>query len=265
MKIKIILENEKLKPVYKTMGSGGCDLVANIEETVLIQPNSVKEFGTGIRMHIVNPSYAGIILPRSGKGNEGLIIASTVGLIDSDHQGEMKLTMWNRSNRPIEILPYEAIAQLVIIPVIQASWLIVDEFDEVTERGEGGHGSTGRFNDYDVSQNVFGNFNLDERINDHRKEMDMHKGDRELIYSQHAGPSIKRLLTGAWLTKENVYEEKLKSDRACDAKKINLMELKLNKGNPTQEEMREFFHLRSEFIKNWGVSASVYPCIQESD
>lgn len=142
MKVKMIVQNEKLIPHYKTIGSGACDLVANIANPITLEPSSQAMIGTGIKIHIKDDNVAGYILPRSGKGTQGLVLGNLVGFIDSDFQGEIKIPLWNRSKAPITIQPYDAVAQFILAPVIKAEWEIVGSFDEETQRGEGGFGHT---------------------------------------------------------------------------------------------------------------------------
>ncbi|PID51433.1 MAG: dUTP diphosphatase [Pasteurellales bacterium] len=130
-------------PQYATEGSAGLDLRAMLDETVELQPNERILINTGMAVYIKNPLYAGIILPRSGLGHKhGIVLGNLVGLVDSDYQGELKVSLWNSSNRSFTIEPYDRIAQFVIMPVIQAQFNIVDEFCE-TERGTGGFGHSG--------------------------------------------------------------------------------------------------------------------------
>lgn len=135
----------------KTPGSAGIDLVAatfygdEVAEDLgytFIQPGQVVMIGTGIAIHISDPGYAGLILPRSGLGNKGLVLGNLVGLIDSDYQGELKVSAWNRSSDAIQINRMDRIAQLVIVPVMVPEFVIVDSFGE-SARGAGGFGSTG--------------------------------------------------------------------------------------------------------------------------
>lgn len=131
-------------PQYETSGSAGMDLRACLNEPMTIEPGETQLIGTGIAMYIGDPGYAATILPRSGLGHKhGLVLGNLVGLIDSDYQGELKVSCWNRSNNAYTIEPGDRIAQLVILPVVQASMNIVDEFQE-TDRGEGGFGHSGR-------------------------------------------------------------------------------------------------------------------------
>ena len=131
-------------PKYETSGSAGMDLRACLDEPLTIEPGETQLIGTGIAMYIGDPGYAATILPRSGLGHKhGLVLGTLVGLIDSDYQGELKVSCWNRSNTAYTIEPGDRIAQLVILPVVQASMNIVDEFEE-SDRGEGGFGHSGR-------------------------------------------------------------------------------------------------------------------------
>jgi len=131
-------------PKYETSGSAGMDLRACLDEPLTIEPGETQLIGTGIAMYIGDPGYAATILPRSGLGHKhGLVLGNLVGLIDSDYQGELKVSCWNRSNKAYTIEPGDRIAQLVILPVVQASMNIVDEFQE-SDRGEGGFGHSGR-------------------------------------------------------------------------------------------------------------------------
>lgn len=130
-------------PEYATVGSAGLDLRACINEPLTIHPGETVLIDTGLAMHINNPAMAATVLPRSGLGHKhGIVLGNLVGLIDSDYQGPLMISCWNRSNVPYTVSPGERIAQLVIVPVLKARFQIVDEF-EATERGAGGFGSTG--------------------------------------------------------------------------------------------------------------------------
>lgn len=150
MKINAKILNDLVTPDMlqpKTPGSAGIDLMAinfGVENTdhIYLYPNQCLKIGTGIAIHLNNPCYAAIILPRSGAGHKGLILGNTIGLIDSDYQGEIIMSVWNRSYDTILIKQMDRIAQLVIIPVMQPVFNFVDSFEE-TERGDGGFGSTG--------------------------------------------------------------------------------------------------------------------------
>ncbi len=131
-------------PEYATQGSAGMDLRACLDQPLTIEPGQTQLIGTGIAMYIGDPNYAATILPRSGLGHKhGLVLGNLVGLIDSDYQGELKVSCWNRSDKAYTIEPGDRIAQLVVLPVVQAQMTVVDEFHE-TDRGEGGFGHSGR-------------------------------------------------------------------------------------------------------------------------
>ena len=141
-----ILDNRlrQMMPSYATPGSAGLDLRACIEHTQTIQAGETIMIPTGMAIHIDNTYYAALILPRSGLGHKhGIVLGNLVGLIDSDYQGQLLVSCWNRSKEPFILNPMERIAQLVIVPVVQADFHMVDEFTE-TDRGEGGFGSTGK-------------------------------------------------------------------------------------------------------------------------
>ncbi|MFB9159324.1 dUTP diphosphatase [Chromobacterium violaceum] len=131
-------------PAYATAGSAGLDLRAATEETMTIQPGETQLVPTGIAIHLNDPGLAAMLLPRSGLGHKhGIVLGNLVGLIDSDYQGQMFVSVWNRGQQPFRPEPMERIAQMVIVPVVQASFNIVDDFD-ASDRGAGGFGSTGR-------------------------------------------------------------------------------------------------------------------------
>lgn len=146
MKVEVKIIDPRAKerlPQYETQGSAGMDLRACIDEPVLLRPGEAHLFPTGIAVHIADPNVAGIILPRSGLGHKhGIVLGNLVGLIDSDYQGELKVSLWNRSHGDFTIQPFDRIAQFMLIPVIKGEFELVDEF-EASERGEGGFGSTG--------------------------------------------------------------------------------------------------------------------------
>ncbi len=132
-------------PAYATPGSAGLDLRACLNEAVTLQPNAWQLIPTGIAIHLADPAYAALILPRSGLGHKhGIVLGNLVGLIDSDYQGQLMVSAWNRSPTAFTIEPMERIAQLVIVPVLQAQFNVVSEFPAATERGAGGYGSTGK-------------------------------------------------------------------------------------------------------------------------
>ncbi len=131
-------------PAYATPGSAGLDLRACLDAPIVLEPGQAQLIPTGLAMHLGDPGLAAMILPRSGLGHKhGIVLGNLVGLIDSDYQGPLMVSCWNRGNAPFKIEPMERIAQLVIVPVVQASFRQVASF-EATERGEGGFGSTGR-------------------------------------------------------------------------------------------------------------------------
>lgn len=134
------ITEEHLKP--STPGSAGIDLCAVIDECISIWPGETRLIGTGIAIHIGDPGYAGLILPRSGLGNKGLVLGNLVGLIDSDFTGEIKVSLWNRSELPIKVPVLGRIAQLIIVPVTVPKFNIVTELEQ-SIRGEGSFGSTG--------------------------------------------------------------------------------------------------------------------------
>ena len=131
-------------PSYATHGSAGLDLRACLDQAIDIAAGETVLVKTGLAIYIEDSNFAGLILPRSGLGHKhGIVLGNLVGLIDSDYQGELMVSVWNRGNTTFTIQPGERIAQLVFMPVVQASFNIVDEFDS-SERGEGGFGSSGR-------------------------------------------------------------------------------------------------------------------------
>ncbi len=131
-------------PGYATVGSAGLDLRACLDTPLTLEPNAWQLVPTGMAMHLADPGYAALILPRSGLGHKhGIVLGNLVGLIDSDYQGQLMVSAWNRSDVPFTIEPMERIAQMVIVPVVQARFHLVDEFADTSERGAGGYGSTG--------------------------------------------------------------------------------------------------------------------------
>lgn len=133
-----------MMPAYATPGSAGLDLRACIEHVMTLHPGETELIPTGIAMHLGDPGYAAMILPRSGLGHKhGIVLGNLVGLIDSDYQGQLLVSCWNRGKESFLLNPLERIAQLVIVPVVQANFNVVDDFT-ASERGEGGFGSTGK-------------------------------------------------------------------------------------------------------------------------
>jgi len=131
-------------PAYATRGSAGLDLRACIDAPITLAPGASELVPTGLAIHIADPAYAAVILPRSGLGHKhGIVLGNLVGLIDSDYQGPLMVSAWNRGSQPFVLEPMERLAQLVVVPVQQVEFDIVDEFED-SSRGEGGFGSTGR-------------------------------------------------------------------------------------------------------------------------
>ena len=131
-------------PRYATPGSAGLDLHACIERELILQPGQTELIPTGIAIHLADANLAAMILPRSGLGHKhGIVLGNLVGLIDSDYQGELMVSVWNRGQSAFTVQPFERIAQMVIVPVVQAAFEVVGDF-AASERGEGGFGSTGR-------------------------------------------------------------------------------------------------------------------------
>ena len=131
-------------PAYATVGSAGLDLRACIDTACVLEPGQTRLIPTGLAMHIGDPGLAALLLPRSGLGHKhGIVLGNLVGLIDSDYQGPLMVSCWNRGDAVFTIEPMERLAQLVIVPVVQAHFRVVDEFD-ASARGAAGFGSTGR-------------------------------------------------------------------------------------------------------------------------
>ncbi|HET6598698.1 MAG TPA: dUTP diphosphatase [Burkholderiaceae bacterium] len=131
-------------PAYATPGSAGLDLRACLDAALQLEPGQTELIPTGLSIHIKDPGLAAMILPRSGLGHKhGIVLGNLVGLIDSDYQGPLMVSCWNRGSAPFVVEPMERIAQLVIVPVVQANFRVVTEF-QASQRGAGGFGSTGR-------------------------------------------------------------------------------------------------------------------------
>ncbi|MEY2621552.1 MAG: hypothetical protein RIT26_1372 [Pseudomonadota bacterium] len=131
-------------PRYATPGSAGLDLRACLDAPVVLEPNAWQLIPTGLAIHIADPGHAALILPRSGLGHKhGIVLGNLVGLIDSDYQGQLMVSAWNRSPTAYTLAPFERLAQLVIVPVVQAQFNVVPEFADATARQAGGFGSTG--------------------------------------------------------------------------------------------------------------------------
>lgn len=146
MQIDLKVLDERIRPYlpkYATQGSAGLDLRALLDAPVTILPGQTILVKTGLAIHIGDPHYAAVILPRSGMGHKkGIVLGNLVGLIDSDYQGELMISTWNRSQTPFTLEPFERLAQLVVLPVVQASFNEVKDFEQ-SDRGTGGFGSTG--------------------------------------------------------------------------------------------------------------------------
>lgn len=151
IQVKILDErigkHEKLPmPQAATPGSAAMDLRACLDEdSITLQPGEARLIGTGLSLYIGDPSLVGLILPRSGLGHKkGIVLGNLVGVIDADYQGELKISLWNRSDEPYTVELGDRVAQYAVVPVIQPTLQIVDDFTEVSDRGEGGFGSTGK-------------------------------------------------------------------------------------------------------------------------
>ena len=146
MHIDVKIINPLIKdqlPHYATAGSAGLDLRACISDKIVLEPGQTVLIPTGLAIHLADANYAAMILPRSGLGHKhGVVLGNLVGLIDSDYQGELMVSTWNRGGTAFTIEPFERIAQMVIVPVVQAQFNLVTDFD-ASDRGAGGFGSTG--------------------------------------------------------------------------------------------------------------------------
>ncbi len=132
-------------PTYATPGSAGLDLRACLDAPLTLAPNAWQLISTGLSVYLQDPGFAAMLLPRSGLGHKhGIVLGNLVGLIDSDYQGPLMVSCWNRSQEAFTIQPMERIAQMVIVPVVQARFNVVTEFGASSERGQGGYGSTGK-------------------------------------------------------------------------------------------------------------------------
>lgn len=147
IKIDIKILDPRLRtqlPAYATAGSAGLDLRACTEHVMTIQPGETSLIPTGIAIHLADPGLAAMVLPRSGLGHKhGIVLGNLVGLIDSDYQGQILVSCWNRGHTPFLLNPLERIAQLVVVPVVQVDFNVVDDFEQ-SHRGENGFGSTGK-------------------------------------------------------------------------------------------------------------------------
>ena len=146
MQVDVKILDARLKehmPAYATEGSAGLDLRAMLDEPLTLAPGETVLIKTGLAIHLADPGYAAMILPRSGLGHKhGIVLGNLVGLIDSDYQGELMVSTWNRGREPSTIEPLQRLAQLVVVPVVQMQMRVVDDF-KASERGAAGFGSTG--------------------------------------------------------------------------------------------------------------------------
>ena len=147
MQVDLKILDERVReqlPHYATPGSAGLDLRACLDGPVSLNPGETRLIPTGLAIHLEDAGYAAMILPRSGLGHKhGVVLGNLVGLIDSDYQGQLMVSLWNRGQEAFTIQPFERIAQMVIVPVVQAHFSVVEEFGD-SQRGEGGFGSTGK-------------------------------------------------------------------------------------------------------------------------
>jgi dUTP pyrophosphatase len=146
-KLDVKILDERIRsqlPAYATAGSAGLDLRACVDEPLTLRPGDSSLVPTGLAIHLDDPSLAAIIIPRSGLGHKhGIVLGNLVGLIDSDYQGQVFVSCWNRGREPFVVNPMERIAQLVVVPVVQVALNVVDSFEQ-SSRGAGGFGSTGK-------------------------------------------------------------------------------------------------------------------------
>ena len=145
LQVKILDERMRaMLPHYATAGAAGLDLRACLEKELRLEPGDSRLVSSGIAIHVADPGYAAVILPRSGLGaKSGIVLGNLVGLIDSDYQGPLMVSVWNRGREPFTVQPMDRIAQLVVIPVVQVEFEVVEDF-AASARGAGGFGSTGK-------------------------------------------------------------------------------------------------------------------------
>ncbi|MDR2711463.1 MAG: dUTP diphosphatase [Burkholderiales bacterium] len=147
LKVKIKILDKRMRahvPTAATAGSAGVDLRACLDAPLVLTPGSTHLVSTGLALHIGDPAYAAMILPRSGLGHKhGIVLGNLVGLIDADYQGPLMVSCWNRSDATFTLQPFDRLAQLIIVPVLQPEFVVVEAFEE-SARGEGGFGSSGR-------------------------------------------------------------------------------------------------------------------------
>ncbi|HVF62590.1 MAG TPA: dUTP diphosphatase [Casimicrobiaceae bacterium] len=145
MDVRVLDERvRELLPAYASIGAAGMDLRACVDAPLTVEAGETHLIPTGVSIHIGDPGYAALILPRSGLGHKhGIVLGNLVGLIDSDYQGPLMVSCWNRGRQPFTLQPLDRLAQLVIVPIVQARFRVVDRFEE-SNRAAGGFGSTGR-------------------------------------------------------------------------------------------------------------------------
>jgi dUTP pyrophosphatase len=145
LEVKILDERiRSMLPHYASAGSAGLDLRACLEKPLVLEPGESQLVSSGIAIHVGDPGYAAVILPRSGLGaKNGIVLGNLIGLIDSDYQGPLMVSLWNRGRSPFTVQPLDRVAQLIVVPVVQVEFEVVDEF-AASARGTGGFGSTGR-------------------------------------------------------------------------------------------------------------------------
>ena len=144
LKVKVKVLDSRASLCQETIGSAGYDLCAILDCTLVLLPGSASLVGTGISLYIEDPNYVGLILPRSGLGHrQGLILGNSTGVIDSDYQGEIKVSLWNRGENPIVVKNLQRVAQLLIVPVAKVDFELVEEYRNTSSRGIKGFGSTG--------------------------------------------------------------------------------------------------------------------------
>jgi dUTP pyrophosphatase len=145
-KLEVKILDERIRamlPHYASAGAAGLDLRACLENTLVLNPGESQLVSSGIAIHVGDPGYAAVILPRSGLGaKNGIVLGNLVGLIDSDYQGPVMISVWNRGKQPFTIQPLDRVAQLIVVPVVQVEFEVVEEF-AASARGTGGFGSTG--------------------------------------------------------------------------------------------------------------------------
>lgn len=140
-----LFDHQEMLPTRATDGSAGIDLRACIDSPMTIKAGSTQLIGTGLAVYIADPNFAGMILPRSGLGHKhGIVLGNLVGLIDADYQGELLVSIWNRSDIDFELQPFERMAQYIVVPIARPSFDLVDDFSDASARGAGGFGHSGR-------------------------------------------------------------------------------------------------------------------------